>query len=308
MADDKVAAVIVTHNPCLAQLQRLLHAVSCQLDFVIVVDNSSENVNQVQQLDDENPKVIYTYLSDNFGIGYAQNVGIRRAHYLGAAFVLTLDQDSLPSEGMVSRLKYEFAGSVSSTRIAAVGPLLKDETTQIFLPFFTYSSGRKKRISPDGNSGVFDVGFLVSSGSMISMAAFKEIGLMREELFMSYVDVEFGLRARSAGFRILACCETSMVHNLGDRQLRLGPWIVAVHSSFRQYHFMRGGIYMQKLDNVPSSWKRGDRIQMAKRFILFSILGLPHLREMRAMVRGLLAGIKLAVEPPKALEAPDAEF
>jgi len=296
-----VAAVVVTYEPCIDKLQRLLRAIATQVEHVLVIDNGSSNFGLIRSMSTLSSGVLCISLEQNFGIAYAQNVGIRSARDLGVSFVITLDQDSWPSAGVVARLAAVFDCDNGSTSIAAVGPLLKDEDSRLALPFFSYSNGYKNRVTPTEGSGIFEVDFLVSSGTLIAMAALEKIGLMREELFIAYVDVEFGLRARSAGFRILACCDAHMYHSLGDHRLRLGRWIVPMHSPLRHFYLMRGAVYMQKLQTVPNAWKRADRVQMLRSFLFFSFVGLPRFYEFAAMIRGIIAGAKLAVREPTQL-------
>lgn len=304
-ACSRIAAVVVTFNPSLDGLERLLDAVTSQVDRVFVVDNGSANAFAINELGKTRSQMTFTALGQNFGIGRAQNVGFRLARVLGASFVLTLDQDSVPSEGMVRHLVSVHTSQSYGAQIAAVGPMLKDESSRQALPFFSYAEGRKTRITPTDSLGVMEVGFLVSSGTVIAMRALESIGLMREELFIAYVDVEFCLRARAAGFRILACCSASMDHNLGDKRFRIGRWMIPLHSPSRHFHLMRSGIYMQKLATVPAIWKQADRRQLIRSFLLFSLAGLPRLQEFSAMTRGLLAGFRLKVQPVVRFDAHD---
>lgn len=293
----RVAAVVVTFNPSLDELEKLLGAVSLQVDRVLIIDNGSANACAIKALGQTRSQVTFTALGGNFGIGHAQNVGFRLARDFGASFVLTLDQDSVPSAGMVLQLIAVHQALDCGAQIAAVGPMLKDESTRLPLPLFSYANGRKTRVTPTESSGVLEVDFLVSSGTVIAMPALEAIGLMREELFIAYVDVEFCLRARAAGFRVLACCSTSMDHNLGDRRLRIGQRMIPLHSPERHFHLMRSGVYMQKLETIPAVWKRADRRQLARSLLLFSLTGLPRLQELSAMVRGLAAGFRLKIQP-----------
>lgn len=306
MQPDTVA-VVVTYNPSLDGLQRLLSAVSAQVAAVLVIDNGSAQAQSIQRLVSQLPNGSFNALPKNMGIAYAQNVGIREAHKRRAAYVLTLDQDSVPTSGMVRTLAEVLAGSRSEEPIAAVGPLLRDESTQLPLPFFSYRDGHKKRITPAEGAQSLDIEFLVSSGTLLSMDALARVGLMREELFIGYVDVEWCLRARSLGYRILACCATTMNHNLGERRVKIGRWVIPMHSPWRHFHLMRSGIYMQRLPHVDKTWKRADRRQLARSFVLFSLAGLPRLEEFTSMCRGVSAGLRIPIGYAPALTLQDQE-
>jgi GT2 family glycosyltransferase len=199
---------------------------------------------------------------------------------------------------MVNVLAALFKLAHENDRIAAVGPLLIDESTELPLPFFSYRYGRKERITPVESDNALEVDFLVSSGTLLAMDAIAEVGLMREELFISYVDVEWCLRSRSRGYRILGCCATSMVHNLGERRLKIGRYIIPLHSPLRHYYLLRSGVYMQRLNYVSRVWKRADRRQLVRSFIFFSIADFPRLQEFLSMLRGIKDGLSIKIKSP----------
>jgi rhamnosyltransferase len=297
-----VAAVVVTYNPSIEMLLRLLKATSTQVGRILVVDNGSDDAERVVRMVSTISNAEFTGLRKNMGIAYAQNVGILIAYRYGVDFVLTLDQDSVPDHDMVKKLFAVFNQLQGSERIAAVGPLLLDESTQLPLPFFSYRNGRKERTIPTAGSEILNVECLVSSGTLLSMSAIVEVGLMREELFISYVDVEWCLRARSHGFQVLGCCAATMTHNLGERRLKIGRYLIPLHSPLRHYYVFRSGIYMQRLSNISAVWKRADRRQLARSFVLFGIVGLPKIQEFTAMCRGLKDGLSMSIQPAMRLQ------
>ena len=297
-----VAAVVVTYNPSFEMLLRLLNATSTQVGRILVVDNGSNDADRVARIVSNISNAEFTGLRKNMGIAHAQNIGVLIAYRYGADFVLTLDQDSVPGHAMVEKLFAVFNQFQGSERIAAVGPLLLDESTQLALPFFSYRNGRKQRVTPSVGDEILNVECLVSSGTLLDMRAIAEVGLMREELFISYVDVEWCLRARSHGFQVLGCCAATMTHNLGERRLKIGRFLIPLHSPLRHYYVFRSGIYMQRL-NVSAVWKRADRRQLVRSFILFGIVGLPKFQEFRAMYRGLKDGLSMSIQPVMRLQA-----
>lgn len=293
----RIAAVIVTYRPCLDDLKRLLSAISCQVNAIFVIDNGSPAVCTIDSIVKTVPNAKFISLPENKGIAFAQNIGINASHEQGMKFVLTLDQDSVPMPNMVRTLILAFDKESSSGRVGAVGPMLIDETTRLPLPFFSYAQGHKQRITPEFGLTNHEIEFLVSSGTLLSMKALEEIGIMREELFISYVDVEWCLRAKNQGFRIFGICATSMDHNLGERRIRLGRFVIPLHSPLRHFYLLRSGIYMQRLPYIKDLWKTSDRKQLLRSFLVFSLAGLPKPFEFTAMVRGINAGLRMNLRP-----------
>jgi rhamnosyltransferase len=299
----RISAVIVTYQPCMIGLKKLLSVVTYQVDAIFVIDNGSRNGCLIDSLVKTVSNAKFISLSENKGIAYAQNIGITASHERDIEYVLTLDQDSVPTPNMVRTLRSTFHTESSNGRIGAIGPMLIDEATRLSLPFFSYAQGYKQRITPEVGLANHEVEFLVSSGTLLSMQAIKEIGLMREELFISYVDVEWCLRAKNKGFRILGTCRTSMDHNLGEKRIRLGPFIVPLHSPLRHFYLFRSGIYMQRLPYITDLWKSADRKQLLRSFIIFSIAGLPNPYDFMAMVRGVLTGLRMDIRAIPILPA-----
>jgi len=98
----KVCAVVVTYNPNIDVLARMLASLSSQVPHIVVVDNGSSNKEAVFLLASE--MIQMHPLETNFGIAYAHNQGIERARELDAQAVLLMDQDSVPAHDMVQNL------------------------------------------------------------------------------------------------------------------------------------------------------------------------------------------------------------
>ena len=93
----QIAAVIVTYHPLIANIQQLLERLSPQVDSIVVVDNGSHNIEEIEKILDNYPQTTLISLADNHGIGFAQNKGIVFAlekPEIGG--VILFDPDSLP--------------------------------------------------------------------------------------------------------------------------------------------------------------------------------------------------------------------
>ena len=90
--EDSCLAVIVTYNPELIALSQSIDALNQQGCTVLLVDNCSDNVAEIQQL--EHATVIAN--PSNLGLGAAHNQGYALAKQGDYPYLLLLDQDSLP--------------------------------------------------------------------------------------------------------------------------------------------------------------------------------------------------------------------
>ncbi len=106
MDRDKVTAVILTYNRQ-DLLKRCLDAVYSQsraCDYVIVIDNASDDGTKEMLLDSDYPALQLYTLSRNIGAAGGFNAGFRLAYQNGADFVWMMDDDVLPEPEALEHL------------------------------------------------------------------------------------------------------------------------------------------------------------------------------------------------------------
>jgi rhamnosyltransferase len=292
-----VTAVVVSYQPDPVRLAELLKAVLPQVERVVVVDNGSDRdvASLVAALDDSRLSALF--LSENLGIAAAHNTGIRWARERGAEFVLLMDQDSVPDEGMVAALKAAHEDLVATgEKVAAVGPQCRDRENGCLSPHVRFG---KVRVAPviciDGQR-VVRADFLISSGSLISMKVLDVVGEMDESLFIDQVDTEWILRARAKGYTVWGHCEAFMAHSLGEHRQRvwLGRWRdVPVHKPFRYYYMIRNSVLLQRRNYPCWAWRRVDTMRLLQMLVLVIMFHPHRLQVLRKMLDGLRDGIRL---------------
>ncbi|MCU0732745.1 MAG: hypothetical protein MUE84_14320 [Hyphomonas sp.] len=115
------------------------------------------------------------------GLGVALNGLMRRAAEDGFDELLLFDQDSSPQPSLPEvLLRSRIHLARRYTRIAGVGPMLAAPTSSDFLPI-PYA-WRK-----DFDSAAH---FVPTSGSLVSIAAWRDVGPFREDCFVGGIDVE----------------------------------------------------------------------------------------------------------------------
>ena len=73
-------AILVTYNPDFSKLQKCVFSLLQQVEKIIIVKNSSENLD----FDDfSQEKIFQIQLDKNYGIAYAQNRGIEKGIEFG---------------------------------------------------------------------------------------------------------------------------------------------------------------------------------------------------------------------------------
>ncbi len=298
---ESVIAVVVTFNPDLVKLELLLQNILSQVDKICIVDNDSKNHSSLIKKCSIFANQLFT-LEDNLGIAAAQNIGIRWALGQGASFILLLDQDSIPPTEMVATLRQILA---ENPKYAAVGPIPVDERAtknsfdlQIAGSPLVYSFtiwGPKRRCIPQPGE-LQKVPFLLSSGTLVSVPALAQIGLMDEFLFIDHVDLVWGLRANQAGYSVVVTGDVQMSHELGEAIVGL-PGILSsifrreihLHSPERNYYLTRNTIFLLSSPWLSLTWKIGYLVWLCKymSFYILAVPGEPNLKEIGSNVSDL---------------------
>lgn len=259
----RVFAVIVAYLPDAMVLQALLDTLLAQTAGVFVVDNTPADDRRVEILCAVFPQdtLRLIRLEKNLGVALALNVGIDAALAAGATHVLLSDQDSLPATNMVDCLQQVLSELVEARfKVGAVGPTYTDLHTKKRFPFKAIIPGKffPGEIVADEKNSIVDVLSLITSGTLIPVNVFKEVGLMREDFFIDRVDTEWCLRARSHGFMLFGTIRASMYQRMGEHSLMVwyGAWRqVSSYSPIRVYYQIRNSLYMWRLNYISLRWK-----------------------------------------------------
>jgi rhamnosyltransferase len=183
-----ICAVVVTYKPDLDVLGRLLDALVPQVTSIVMVDNGSEMDLQVWNKARQSNAGELLLLGENKGIGAAHNVGIQWARNHRAEFVLLMDQDSIPMPDMVARLRSTHLElSARDIPVGALGSQFRDTENGRLSQFVKVGVLGFSILECNAESNVVDADFLVSSGSLLPLAAIETVGLMDEGLFIDLV-------------------------------------------------------------------------------------------------------------------------
>ena len=228
---EAVAAVVTTFNTngsILANLQRI----AGQVRVVIVVDDTggAAQAPPVDYSGIENLVLIRN--EQNLGISAALNRGVAQAAALGCDWVITLDDDTLVTESYI-RDVFDFfrKGEVTSPGLIAC------------------SRGEADRVAR-GEEGEFKIKrTLITSGSVFSIQAYREVGGFDEGLFIDLVDFDFCTKLRKAGRSLVLLSKSGLAHRVGNsRKINLlgTSLVVYNHAPFRLYYQMRNVFFFAK--------------------------------------------------------------
>ena len=294
-----VVAVMVTHNPNSESLRAAVRAVAGQVSQVVVIDNASANFRPdwlLELVDQVGTPLHLLPQSANLGIGAGHNIGIRWAQGHGADFVLLLDQDSQVEADMVARLQLAYADlTQQKITVAGVGPRYHDSDSGGLSKFVKVGVLGFTQLQCEGDNAAMKIDFLISSGSLLSLAAIDAIGLMDESLFIDHVDTEWCFRAGAHGFQFYGVCDAVMTHALGEHRKEF--WftrqrMVPFHSPFRYYYMFRNSVLLYRRSYMPLAWKLADIQRCLKIAVFFGLVAPNRFACLKMMALGLIDGFK----------------
>lgn len=292
-----VWAIIVTFNPNLETLDGLLQAIAGQVAQIYIVDNGSiPDILDKLRLRLEYSHLMLRQLGENTGVATALNVGIKAAIQNGASHCILFDQDSLPNQNMVAELlRVEEELLLEGKKVGAIGPTFIDKRNGHIAPFIEIKAGRVIRKFPETTKReVYLASYLISSGSLIRKMAIIEIGELQNEMFIDYVDIEWGLRASRKGFNCFGCSMAIMQHAIGDKTVCI-PFSgkhIPLHSASRDYYLMRNAIFLYRHKNIPIEWKIADGLRLPLRFLFYALSSESKFQHIKMMSLGIMHGLK----------------
>jgi rhamnosyltransferase len=295
-----VAAIVVLYKPNTALLKRLVESVAPQVEELFVVDNSPQRHSQMPvELVNCGRPVFYRANGMNKGLASAQNTALKEALCEGYTHALLLDQDSaLPALAVEGLLAAEQRLLRGGTRVAAVGPLFTDDKTGERSCGVRHRYFRVRWFSiPDNQRDPVETDYLIASGSLIRTSVLRQVGLMRDELFIDWVDTEWAYRARSLGYKTYIVPSVVMMHSVGDATGEFLGKRFNLHSPARNYYIVRNAVFLLRERRMSLSWRCTMLIYVPKYILVHSWLSRHRWRSLLEMLRAILEGMTGRMRP-----------
>lgn len=278
-SQEDTIAVMVVYQPPEAVIQHI-YALLPQVKALIVVDNARNT--ELQR--DMGERIIWIQNPQN-NFAKAQNLGIAKAKELGAAFVLLMDDDSCPAPDMVAQLHAAWKEDV-----AVIAPTLIEPAVGR-MPAFIQAKGKCwfQRVFTH-TQGVNNLFYVAASGSLIPLSIIDKIGGMDENLGIYFVDTEFCLRARKAGFDILATPLATMEHSFGRVTRHAAGITTTNHSAEARFRMFRNRrkLWMRYWRN-DAGYVIFDLLRSISEVLRVAMFETNKLSKLTAMIRGLFS-------------------
>ena len=276
-----VCAVVVTFHPD-AGLGERVRRVSRQVAATVIVDNgpAAAGADMLQALA-ASPGVTLIRNGENLGIARALNQGLQHAIEQNYAWALLMDQDTVVDDALVETLLAAHAACPDPARTAAVGARFRD----------THDRPSAARPLKARGESWQEVEAVITSGTLLPLGPFAALGPFREEFFIDYVDIEYCLRARARGYRIIETRLPLMSHTVGapsrHQLLGRGRWTTN-HPAERRYYIARNNTVLLREYGTSNGgswrWKSIVRtVRLCRRIALFE-------RDKRAKILAVVQG------------------
>lgn len=218
-----VFAVVVSFNGG-QKTSESISALLGNVGHIHVVDNASD-AKSVEILDSIicEGNISLTKLSQNKGIGYALNLGVKLAQRRGYKWILTMDQDSVIGSDMIDQY---FMAIEKNPRMVCLSPNIKMNG---------FRTGEGDEV----------VDYAITSGNLVRVKVFDVIGAYDEEMFIDGIDFDFSLRLRGAGYKLHKIGNAHMNHELGEPKniSKFFSVFYTRHSPLRRYYMFRNSLY-----------------------------------------------------------------
>ncbi len=222
---------------------------------VIVVDNASSD-GTVESVRNKFPEVVVIANSQNLGFAAANNQGIEKSQ---GEYILLLNPDTIIHSDSLDIL-IEFMDKNEDVGICGPQLLNQDGTIQSSVRCFPTFRGALYRHTVIRYLGLFkneykkwlmknfdhktkmDVDQVMGAALMIRQSIIEDIGVMDEQFFMYYEEVDLCFRIKQAGWRVVFMPEVVITH-LGSQssgQIPVKKQMMAITSLLKFFRKHRG--------------------------------------------------------------------
>lgn len=278
-----VCAIVVTYNPNIIDLKENIDSVLDQVGMVCIVDNSTDTHIQKEILTFMKKEKIHIISNNgNYGIAFAQNIGMSWALENEYDAFLLLDQDSTLKRNSVTKLITGYHSLLDlNKKVACIGPVAFDRDKSEDQLYHSYGSGDKN---------IIEVQQTLSSGSLIPKESFINVGGMEEGLFIDIVDYEWCWRAKKKDYSTFVTNEVKMAHRLGEDRYHFFGMSIGIPSPVRHYYQFRNTIKMINRSYVPLNFKLKYILILPFKFLFFTIFIKPKYIRFKMMLKGIRDG------------------
>jgi len=282
-----IYSIIVLYKADFDVFKKVLVSHHENFSNIIIVNNSPEI-----SLDSfKSSQVTIINNPGNIGLASALNVGILEAKKQGAQMVALFDQDTLLSDDFTQNMHKNINTYQSSKKPALFSPVFFNHVTDDYGSIINIKPFRLIRSKPDKQKSVTHPQYVITSGSLIPISVLDDVGLMREELFIDFVDIEWCLRAQAKGYEIVSFPQVEITHHLGDSSVSFMGTAYPIHSPLRMFYYFRNSMYLYRLKEIDWNWRVVDATRNLFRFLFYMLFVKDRPTYFKYIIKGYYHGL-----------------
>lgn len=227
---EKVSFVILSYNSekylkdCINSILEIRNYIVS----VYIIDNGSidSSVDIINKFKKENNNIHLIQLEKNYGTTISRNKGL---HLIDKddEYICILDSDTIINENAINVMaKY----LKKNEQVGIVGPGMIGKNNQKQIPYRRFPTWKIKlykaipieRLNEKGKKlesydtknlpSEFECDYLISACWMLKYSTYKKLGDLDEKIFYSPEDVEYCMRAKSIGYKIVHLKDVEIIH------------------------------------------------------------------------------------------------
>ena len=225
-----IAGVVILYHPE-EEVIRNIQSYLPYINRLYVADNTEPELSSIAKRLQQDSKIRLLYDGNNEGIAKRLNEAAQLAIEEGYHWLLTMDQDSMFEDGEMENY------------LLCAGSFLYKDRTAMFGVEYEIEKKETTDCSPIEKNKV------ITSGSLLNLRLFTEIGKFNERLFIDEVDFDYCYRARLKKYSVIKFNNVFLHHTLGKishhkslKNLKVSNR--TLHSPQRMYYMVRNFLYV----------------------------------------------------------------
>ncbi|MBB3187832.1 glycosyltransferase [Microbacter margulisiae] len=243
----KIIGIVTAYYPQPDDLETNINSYLPWIDRLIIWDNTPHEQSIITQVVEQlnSDKVEVRTTGKNEYLAYPFNEITRWADQQGYTHLLTMDQDSCFAPGHFENY-LQAIQQIENDHIAAYGPGLN-------LPGYA-------------DENIQEVPYVITSGAIYPINSLLQVSLFNQGLVIDTVDIEYGLRTGTKGYKTFQLNHINLIHRLGDKEKHWTGLIINHYSAQRTYYYLRNTLWIFK--HYPEAFTKREQ----KSFIRYNII------------------------------------
>jgi rhamnosyltransferase len=292
------AAGVVAFKPDINVIVPLVRSIIKDVSYVLVFVNAVIDDAIVLELNRLGFRCQIIKSDHNVGVAEALNIIALHAILHECARVVLFDQDSQPPEGMIPALGVAMDRVIQAgNKPAVVGPAIvspRGRSGEFKSPRY-FVKRDTKPVDP-----VIPVQYVITSGTLLDLSAFRAVGKFRSDFFIDAIDTEWCFRAWSKGYSCWFVADLPMEHTIGEGSVTSKLFGVRFphQSKMRIYSYFRNQTASLMMPHVPFAWKARFGVHMTRLALMMLLNSRFSSSQFRLIGGAVWDGLRKRLGPP----------